>query len=380
MSGDNILNEAQGANKEQSVNEEHSISEKSKLEESNSINGSFDWPSSKASSIQSAVFKQANNDFFVDEQLSFPLTDEGEHCFVLVEKSGANTQWIAKKLANSFSVPERAVGYAGLKDRHAVTRQWFSVYTPGQTSPEHIEGDDEFKVLEIHRHNKKLKQGSVKQNRFVITLRDVKGQQADIEQQLETIKQQGYPNYFGAQRFGHHGNNVRKAVAMLQGKRVKKHQRSMYLSAMRSWFFNQYLALRVKSDSWQTAQLHDRMQLAGSRSFFQVDGSETDLPERLEQADIHVAGPMPGEDFFSLETLPEADKLAEIWAPYFELVEKLPVKTDWRALRVIPFELQWQWHDSTTLELSFSLPSGCFATGLLSELGHCVDGSALDHK
>lgn len=338
----------------------------------------FHWPSSKDASIQSAMFKQSNNDFVVDEQLSFSLTEEGEHCFVLVEKSGANTQWVAKKLANVFSVKERDVGYAGLKDRHAVTRQWFSIYTPGQTSPEFIEGDDEFKVLEIHRHNKKLKQGSVKQNRFVITLRDVKGVEAVIEQQLETIKQQGYPNYFGAQRFGHHGNNVRKAVAMLQGKRVKKHQRSMYLSAMRSWFFNQYLAFRVNNDTWQTAQTHDRMQLAGSRSFFKVEGSETDLAERLAQADIHVAGPMPGYDFFDFDTIPEAEHLSSIWAPYFELVEQLPVKTDWRALRVIPEELQWQWLNASTLKLSFALPSGCFATGLLSELGDCLDGSIHD--
>lgn len=336
---------------------------------------SLSLPRSQTASIESADLKQNLEDFLVDEVLSFEPSGDGEHCFLLVEKRNANTNWIAKKLARQFGVKERDVGYAGLKDRHGITRQWFSVHIPGQDNPQQIEGDDEFSVLRIERNNKKLKQGSVKANQFEIYLRRLNGDKSAIENHLEFIKQNGFPNYFGAQRFGHQGRNVEKAIAMLSGKlRVKKHQRSIYLSALRSWFFNRYLAHRIEQKTWLTPLIGDRMMLAGSRSFFHVTGDDDNLDSRLAEGDIHIAGPLPGEGIE--QQLGNYSELCEsIWRDYSDCIESIPVKIDWRSLRVIPQQLAWQFVGDDSLKLTFSLTSGSYATGLLEELGNIVDCS-----
>ncbi len=336
---------------------------------------SFSLPRSQTASIQSADLKQNLEDFLVNEVLSFEPSGDGEHCFLLIEKRNANTNWIAKKLAKRFGVKERDVGYAGLKDRHGITRQWFSVHIPGQDNPQQIEGDDEFSVLRIERNNKKLKQGSVKANQFEINLRRLSGDKSAIEKHLEFIKRNGFPNYFGAQRFGHQGRNVEKAIAMLSGTlRVKKHQRSIYLSALRSWFFNRYLAHRIEQGTWLTPLTGDRMMLAGSRSFFHVSGDEDNLQTRVADGDIHIAGPLPGEGIE--EQLDDYWELCEtIWQDYSECIKSIPVKIDWRSLRVIPLELAWQFVGDDGLKLTFSLSSGSYATGLLEELGNIVDCS-----
>ncbi len=333
----------------------------------------LDWPAASEPSVISSQLRVFPEDFDVTEHLSFELSNDGEHLFLYVEKKGANTAWIAKQLAKKFGVKEHAVGYAGLKDRHAITRQWFSVHIPGQQSPDSVEGDDEFSVLTIARNNKKLKTGAISHNEFKIVLRNVEGNQSAIEQHLEKIRSDGYPNYFGAQRFGHGAKNIEKAIAMLQGNlRVKKHQKSIYLSALRSWYFNQFLAERIKNNCWLTMQSEDRLSLEGSRSHFAFDASDNELPSRLASGDIHIAAPMPGCDF--KESYPQVYKNCEaIWQLYLSELELIPAKTEWRSMRVLPKELCWQWLNDTDLQLHFSLDSGSYATGLLAELGAFTD-------
>ncbi len=333
------------------------------------------WPRAIAPSLQSAVLKQQPADFQVTEHLSFSTSGDGEHCFLLIEKTGANTQWIVKKLAQQLKVRERDIGYAGLKDRHAITRQWFSIHLPGQDNPTEISGDEEFKVLRIERNNKKLKHGAIAYNHFAIRLRDCVGSPEKIAEHLTVIRDRGYPNYFGLQRFGHGGRNVEKAVAMLEGKfKARKNQRSIYLSALRSWFFNQLLARRIECGTWQSPRVGDRMQLAGTRSFFMATDDDTQLQQRLDSGDIHIAGPLPGED--APQVMSEYAELVEsIWQNYASMIEKIPSKTDWRALRVIPKALDWRFDDVGHLYLEFELPSGCYATELLSELGNVSDAS-----
>ncbi|MEE4246874.1 MAG: tRNA pseudouridine(13) synthase TruD, partial [Kangiellaceae bacterium] len=205
------------------------------------------WPQSTDASVDSASFRAKPQHFVVTEHLSFQPSGDGEHCFLFVEKIGANTSWVAEQLAKHFNIKPFAVGYAGLKDRHAVTRQWFSVHIPGQQNPVELFNGEGYSVLQIERHNKKLKHGAVKFNQFKLLLTNISGEPVSVEQQLNLIKQQGYPNYFGAQRFGRQGSNLDNAVAMLKGeKRVRKNKKSIYLSALRSWFFNQFLAERIE--------------------------------------------------------------------------------------------------------------------------------------
>lgn len=339
-------------------------------------------PRANPIAITSAKFKQQPEDFEVTEQLSFEPSGEGEHLLLWVEKRGANTQWVAKQLARVFNVKERDVGYAGLKDRHAVTRQWFGIHLPGKPDPESLYQDEEFKVLSFTRNNKKLRHGAIAYNRFKLILNDVKGESDHIETNLSQIKTQGFPNYFGEQRFGRVENNVERAVAMLRGeRRVKRHQKSIYLSALRSWFFNRYLADRIHANTWNFPQAGDKFNLNGSRSFFDYQEGDGEIALRLEQGDIHIAGPMPGKDWHELMADSQQLKyLEKLWQPYAETIELIPADTDWRPLRVIPQELQWSWLTDAQLKLDFCLPSGCYATGLLYELGDCEDASVLEER
>ncbi len=196
------------------------------------------------------ILRAAPEDFFVDEDLGFAADGLGEHVFVRLEKRGANTDFVAKELARFAGVRPDAVSYAGMKDRHAVTRQTFSIHLPGKADPDwsallHAE----FRVLEAVRHSRKLQRGALKGNRFRIVLRDVQGDSDAAGKVVEAICAQGVPNYFGEQRFGREAANVGKAHVMFKGKRVQRHERSLLLSAARSHLFNAVLAERVGKGS-----------------------------------------------------------------------------------------------------------------------------------
>ncbi|NVK87019.1 MAG: tRNA pseudouridine(13) synthase TruD [Gammaproteobacteria bacterium] len=328
------------------------------------------WRAWQPPVIQSATLKSCPEDFQVTEHLPFELTGEGEHLFLFVEKINANTQWVVKQIAQWAGVRERDVGHAGLKDRFAVTRQWLSVYRPGQGLPETLPEGDDFRVLKSALHNKKLRVGSVRSNQFCIRLRDVVGERSLVEQRLERLSKEGFPNYFGSQRFGHGGSNVAKARAMLlQRRRVKKSQQSILLSAVRSWFFNQYLALRLTQQSWLTPVAGDRINLAGTRSFFVLDTDDDTITQRLIDGDVHIAGPLPGKDFTNLQpAYAEFDR--QIWQAQQDCLEAINVITDFRPLRAMPQALEYHWVDEETLEISFALSSGSYATSLLQELGN----------
>ncbi len=336
------------------------------------------WKSARESVISSAFYKVKPTDFKVTETLPFELYGEGEHLFLYVKKIGANTHFVAKQLADFFKVKERDIGYAGLKDRHAETHQWFSVHLPGIKEVPELPSHPEFKVIDSGLHNKKLKTGAIKANLFELCIRNIEGDKKAIENRLDEIFAEGVPNYFGEQRFGRDQNNLVQARKMLEGKRVKKHQRSIYLSAIRSWFFNQYLAERITKNSWLTPQEHDHMALSGSRSFFKFEPSELDdIVKRLKEQDIHIAAPMPGNDFQS--EYPELfAKMQESWSKHIDVLDKVDAKTDWRSMRVIPSHSAWQWQQSEgelSLLVSFELPSGAYATQVLQELGNVQDGS-----
>jgi tRNA pseudouridine13 synthase len=181
------------------------------------------WPNAYPASGASATLKSLNEDFTVTElPLQLP-SGEGEHIWLDIEKNGANTAFVAQQLAERAGVQERDVGYSGLKDRYAITRQWFSIYLPngkgkGETPDLTQLQHPEFKVLSQSRHVKKLRPGDLQGNRFRIVLRDVSGDpdaMKAIEVNLKAVASHGVPNYFGAQRFGHDGGNVEQGRAML---------------------------------------------------------------------------------------------------------------------------------------------------------------------
>ena len=164
-----------------------------------------------------AIIRSCPEDFQVFEQLPFEPDGEGEHLFLHIRKRGENTDWVARQLASFCQISPRDVGYAGKKDRHAVTEQWFSVRLPiGRTLNWSLFGGDSIDVLHSCRHSRKLRLGALSGNRFVIRLRDLTEPEAFVER-VEKIRQ-GVPNFFGEQRFGNAGGNLDKGLALLEGR------------------------------------------------------------------------------------------------------------------------------------------------------------------
>jgi tRNA pseudouridine13 synthase len=313
----------------------------------------------------------APEDFFVDEDLGFAPDGTGEHAFVRVEKRNANTEWVARELAHFAGVAAHAIGYAGMKDRRALTRQTFSVHLPGRPDPEWLSlRHTEFRVLEAARNSRKLKHGALRGNAFRIVLRDVSGDREAFEQRLAAIARDGVPNYFGEQRFGRRGDNVENARRMFAGRRVQRHERGLLLSAARSFLFNEVLAERVGLGNWNQALDGDVWMLAGSQSIFGPEPMTDDLAARLGGGDILPTGPMFGAG--PLRTQDAALRIEQSVADGHEDIVRGLVTNDLRqerrALVLRPTGLSSMWLSDGALELQFGLKKGSYATVITREI------------
>jgi tRNA pseudouridine13 synthase len=263
------------------------------------------------------------------------------------------------------------VSYAGMKDRHAVTRQTFSIHLPGRPDPDwSLWQHPEFQVLDCRRHSRKLKRGAHKANAFRIVLRDVSGDRAAGESCLVRIAAGGVPNYFGEQRFGHGGDNLERARAMFAGKRVQRHEQGLLLSAARSYLFNCVLAERVAAGNWNQALDGDVWMLAGSHSIFGPEPPTPELAARLATGDIDPTGPLWGAgELRSLGAVANIER--NVAAVDEDLVRGLVacgMRQERRALVMRPSDLTATWLSESALELSFSLNKGLYATVLIREI------------
>jgi len=304
-----------------------------------------DWARALGEPLFTCRIRSVPSDFVVTEQLDFDFSGDGEHDWLWIEKIGANTSWVADQLAKYAGVHSRDVGYSGMKDRHAVTQQWFSVRRPsGDGTDWSTLNVDGVELLEQHRHKRKLKRGAHRGNAFRIALRgeDIDAHREALNERLLTIAEQGVPNYFGEQRFGRDGANTELGQAVLAGKRLPRNKRSIGISALRSLEFNNELSTRVADGTWNRIMAGDTANLDGSGSVFAVDDVTPELERRCSELDIHPCG-----------TLPALDKIG--------------VKAAYRALRMRVAEVGLQRQDDV-LWLEFQLPKGSFATTVLREL------------
>jgi tRNA pseudouridine13 synthase len=334
----------------------------------------------------SAAIRSTPDYFQVDEQLPFAPDGEGGHVWLRIKKRNTNTDWLALELAKFAKVPPVAVGYAGMKDRHAITIQWFSVNMEGVTEPEWTEFETEdIQIVEQTRHNKKLKRGVLSGNIFTLILTELSGDEHTWQTNLETIKQQGVPNYFAEQRFGHSAGNLERADHWFNtGKAPKKrNQRSIYLSAARSWLFNLVLSHRVMDQTWNAALIGDAMLLAGTRaSLFSAESNDDDIKARLTEMDIHPTGPLwgKGEQRVQAETERLETMILQDWSTWQQGLEKAGLKQERRALRLFPQNFDWKLLDTDQLKVCFFLPAGCYATAVMRELAVISDASVIKRK
>ncbi|HEY8159789.1 MAG TPA: tRNA pseudouridine(13) synthase TruD [Methylobacter sp.] len=329
------------------------------------------WPYVYGGPSGTGKIRSIPEDFIVNEHLSFEPSGAGEHVFLQLEKKGENTEYIARQLARFASVRQRDVSYAGLKDRHAVTTQWFSVWLPGKADPDWAQFEsDNVKVLQAVRHARKLKRGVLSGNSFKLTIRDWQGDQAKTVQQLEQIKANGIANYFGAQRFGNAGQNVSKALAMFNGAKVGREQRSIYLSAVRSYLFNLILAERVSQHNWNQALDGDTYQFDLSNSCFQSGQTDTEIVKRLAAQEIHPTGVLWGRGNVDVsgDALTIEQVIIEANQQMAQGLIADGVERGRRALRVNVQNLSWRFVDDSMLELYLTLPAGSYATSVLREI------------
>ncbi len=312
-------------------------------------------------------------DFIVNEQLGFTFSGAGEHLMVKIRKTGENTKYVVNELAKACGVKSRDVSWAGLKDRHAVTEQWISVHLPGKADPDLTQFEAEhpgIEVLETTRHDKKLRPGDLQGNWFQLRLTDLDQPQV-LAERLELVKQQGVANYFGQQRFGHGGNNVIKARAWGNNEfRVRdKSKRSFYLSAARSWMFNQVLSARIEQNLTREVMLGDCLQAAGDERTFIAETITPELQQQVMQGEVAITGPLLGDNALPTTADAQAFELAivEQEPALVALVRDNRMRHDRRPLLLLPQDMQWQFDDNGVI-LSFALPAGSFATSVVREL------------
>ena len=319
-----------------------------------------------------AVLKATAADFQVDEVLDIPLSGEGEHLWLWVEKRGLNTEEAAKRLARAAGVPARAISYAGLKDRQALTRQWFSLHLPGKTDPDlsSAQGPN-LAILKAARHSRKLQRGAHAANGFTLRLTQLKADLPMLEQRLQQLLAQGVPNYFGLQRFGHKGGNMGEARRYAESAKLPEQRniRSRLLSATRSYLFNRVLAERVAAGTWNQAEVGDLLAFTDSRSFFPAGEAECNDP-RLAILDLHPTGPMWGEGGSPAAGAPQLleEKLAAEHPVLANWLALAGMKQERRILRLPIGKLAWHYPEPDVLQLTFVLPAGCFATVVVREL------------
>ena len=315
-----------------------------------------EWARAHGAPLFTATLRSVPDDFRVTEILDWPFSSDGEHDYLLIEKTGANTEWVARQLARHAGVPAREVGYAGLKDRHAVTTQWFSV--PRWNAPDWSGAAiDGVRVLDAARHRKKLRRGAHGGNAFRIVLRSASlgDQAAPLAQRIERIREQGVPNYFGEQRFGRQGSNLALVDDWAAGKRLPRQQRSLAISAARSFLFNELLDARVRDDTWHRLLPGDTANLDRTGSIFDVPVVDPELERRCAEMDVHPAGTLAGAE----------SELGP--GPWRKALDKARVEPGTRSLRLRVGDLRHEILKNEAV-LEFSLGRGAFATAVLREL------------
>ena len=318
---------------------------------------------------QTALLKAECADFVVKEQLGYDMSGDGEFVAVKVRKTDCNTLFIGEQLAKFAGISARNMSYAGLKDRKAVTEQWFSLQMPGQPTPDFSQFSlDGVEILEVTRHQRKIRIGSLQSNHFEILLRNAE-ETDELKVRLDFLAKNGFPNYFTEQRFGRDGNNLTQALRWANGEiKVKdRNKRSFYLSAARSEMFNLIVSKRMELNLAQQILVGDVLQLNGSHSWFVVDESEdlAQLQQRLAQQDVLLTAPLIGEEEKSAVGFEH-----EIFAQHqalFSLMRQERIKAARRPILMHPKHFQWQF-EPNGLRLQFALPAGSYATALIREL------------
>ena len=325
------------------------------------------------------ILRSDPEDFVVEEILAYEASGSGEHAFAQIEKTALTTPHAAERLAEAIGLRPREVGYAGLKDKHARTRQWMSFPVPVKAPlPELGDLGDDLRVLSVERHGNKLKRSHARGNRFAITIRDTVPDGADRAAAiLDRMRATGVPNAFGPQRFGRDGDNAQRALRILRGdERRPKNRRvaQLLFNALQSEVFNRVLALRIEGGLLSTALVGDVMKKHDSGGLFDVADPAAEQP-RVDRVEISPTAALPGKKTRRADGQPQAmeDEALRSVGLGEEETRRLDVGTR-RALR-FPLDPEARIEPvDGGYRLHVALPAGAYATVLLAELIKPAEG------
>jgi tRNA pseudouridine13 synthase len=335
-----------------------------------------DLPYPYGAPLFGGIIRAEAADFEVVEELGFEPDGEGEHLFLQVEKTALGTMELVERISRDYSIAARHIGFSGLKDKHAVTTQWLSLHLPGDRREFGPQSMDGYRVLRAERHRGKLRRGTHRSNFFRLRVRGVDNLGTESVAQLDAVAGGGMANYFGEQRFGRTGDNVRQALEMLDRGRIGRQRRSLLLSSLRSYLFNQVLAARILEDCWRRPLDGDVFMLRGNRSIFSAALDESIL-QRFESLDISATASLYGSGRNLLDGEARRFEL-RILGQYPEIVdclERQGAKLQMRSLRVAVEDFDYR-HDRAggILTLEARLPAGSYMTSLLAHFMTPAEG------
>ncbi|MFH4617469.1 tRNA pseudouridine(13) synthase TruD [Vibrio furnissii] len=319
-----------------------------------------------------AKIKAKPEHFKVVEDLGYRFSGDGEHVMVRIRKTGENTSFVANELAKACGVKSKDVSWAGLKDRHAVTEQWLSVHMPLGKFPNlsmFLAQYPSIEVLEMQRHNKKLRPGDLRGNRFEVVLSEVTDMD-DVLRRLAVVAEQGVPNYFGNQRFGREGNNVTEARRWGRDnvRSRNQNQRSLYLSSARSWIFNHIVSARIEAACFYRF-IDGDVALVGKEQVLVAADQLAEWNAKLQQGEAVISAALAGDNALPTQNealaleQPQLDAEPDLMA----LIRGNRMRHDRRAVSLMPQDLSWD-VDGDQITLRFALDAGSFATSIVREL------------
>lgn len=317
----------------------------------------------------------APDDFLVQEILAYQPCGSGEHLFVELEKTGLTTHEALRRIGDAVGMKAGAIGVAGLKDKHATSRQWISLAWPIKAPPPDLSAAESaaLRILNVDRHGNKIKRGHQRGNRFSITIRGVpEGGATNAAAAFDALRRLGAPNQFGPQRFGIEGDNAARALRFIRGEERPPRDRrlkSLLISALQSDVFNRVLAARIERGLYDRALVGDVMKKHDTGGLFDVADAEVEQP-RVDRLEISPTAALPGPRARPASGEAQALEDAAIEAVGLTAgdIDQLDQGTR-RALRypladgdgVTPL-------GDDAYRVDVTLPSGAYATVVLAEL------------
>jgi tRNA pseudouridine13 synthase len=314
-------------------------------------------------------------DFFVDEEPAYLPSGTGDHVFVRIEKRGLTTAHAVERIAKALGVAVRDIGVAGMKDRHAVTRQWLSLPPPVTADAARAVAIDDVVILEAACHPHKLRTGHVRTNRFVLRVRGVTPDAAQKARDiLDRLAQPpGAPNWYGEQRFGRDGDNAERGLAIVRGERPPRDRKiaRLLVSSLQSQLFNAWLVARLADGLYARVLAGDILGKRGGGQFTCEDPSVDD--QRLVAGEVVVTGPMFGERMRrppagSAAAEREATILAAAGLTEASFASVRSIAEGTRRDAAIEVGMPEVRVTDDGIDVSFTLPGGAYATAIMREV------------